>query len=335
MPAFRIHQSLIQAPLAGARRLGIPRDVLLQHANLTSTDFDDDGSLSQEDYARLMLSLWQVSGDESMGLNPDPVPFGSFAMMSRSVISCVTLDHALRRAAKFFALLPQAPQMSLEKGTHVSRLIFTLDDQFDPDHFLSESLLAIWHRFGSWLIDDGIPLLKVVCPYPEPAHAHLYQILFATPIEFNATELALSFPTRVLQQPVAQNARTLQQFLQHSPADVLARPNPHRSVSARVRSELEAEPLHTLPDLEEMAARLSMSSATLRRRLREEDSRYQRLKDEPRQREAERLLRDSDLSIHDIAHLTGFTESSAFTRAFRQWTRMTPGQFRANRKPVA
>jgi len=83
-----------------------------------------------------------------------------------------------------------------------------------------------------------------------------------------------------------------------------------------------------MPDLAGMADTLSLSGATLRRRLRQEGTTYQTIKDSVRLMEAKRLLTGSELSVADIAVTTGFSETSAFTRAFSRWTGDSPAHFR-------
>jgi AraC-like DNA-binding protein len=55
---------------------------------------------------------------------------------------------------------------------------------------------------------------------------------------------------------------------------------------------------------------------------------YQTLVDESRRQLAERLLRKTDFSLAEVAFMTGFSEQSAFTRAFRRWAGQTPRSFR-------
>lgn len=331
MSVFRIHQPFVDAPLKGVERYGLTRESLCSTANIKPDDFGSDGSLSTQNYARLMLALWRTSEDEAMGLSPLPVQFGTFAMMGKAVITCATLEHALRRASAFYRLIPHAPQLTVEKSVSQARIIIHQDRRLDPDHFLSESLLAIWHRFSSWLVGQGLPLLAVQCPYPEPEHRNRYDIVFATPVNFDSHELSLTIPTRTLSLPITQTAASLHQFLQHSPADVLARPNPHTSMTAKVRNQLSIYHTKDLPDLTTMAALLETSSATLRRRLREEGCSFQKLKDAARFQEARRLLAEPGVSIADVASSLGFTETSTFHRAFRNWTGKAPGEFRTSR----
>jgi AraC-like DNA-binding protein len=83
------------------------------------------------------------------------------------------------------------------------------------------------------------------------------------------------------------------------------------------------------PDLEAVAAHLHISPQTLRRHLREEGSSFQELKDQLRRDIAIYHLSRADLSLQQIAEQLGFSEPSAFHRAFKKWTGLTPGAYRA------
>ena len=83
------------------------------------------------------------------------------------------------------------------------------------------------------------------------------------------------------------------------------------------------------PDLEAVARHLHVSPQTLRRHLREEGTSFQALKDELRRDIAIYHLGRADLSLQAIAEQLGFSEPSAFHRAFKKWTGLTPGAYRA------
>lgn len=329
MPQHLIPRQFIDPPLQGAARLGISRAQLLEKAGIALQALDrPNAGLSYSDYTRLMGRLWQLCNDEFMGLATSTSPYGCFAMMCKAIISCSTLEHALHRAHSFYQLFPGAPALHLAKDGAQIRLEIRYDDRFDPQHFLAESLLVIWHRLSSWLVGQGIPLFAVGCHYPAPAHHFLYQTLFATKVQFNQPSTYLLMPSKALSLPISQTSATLRSFLQHSPADLLARPSPNESVTGRVRQLLRQQPLNQLPNLERCAAALGFSTATLRRRLQEENSSFQHLKDDCRAEEACLLLAQQPLDMRDIAERLGFTEVSTFHRAFRKWKGITPGEFR-------
>lgn len=324
-----IPRPFIDAPLRGVTALGVDTADISAAANIPLPQLlDPNATLSNQQYTQLMASLWRLSNDELMGLAPQRSRFGTFSMMCKTIIHCATLEHALHRARHFYQLFPGMPRLRIDKQKHVTRLIVEHDQHFDPDHFLSESLLVIWHRLPSWLVGQGIPLLAVGCRYDSPPHALLYQQLFATPVQFNAEVTYLTIPSKVLRLPIAQNEASLARFLQESPADLLGRPNPHQSVTGRLRQLFRQYDFKHLPSLADTARQLQLSSATLRRRLHDEQTSFQRLKDECRMEEACRLLTRPDHSIREIAENLGYTEASTFHRAFKKWNNSTPSEYR-------
>lgn len=84
-----------------------------------------------------------------------------------------------------------------------------------------------------------------------------------------------------------------------------------------------------LPDLETLATSLLTTSRTLRRRLAEEGTSYQKLRDQVRLRIATQLLDDRDHAVKDVATLLGYADTPAFTNAFRRWTGQGPRAWRA------
>ena len=83
-----------------------------------------------------------------------------------------------------------------------------------------------------------------------------------------------------------------------------------------------------IPTLADIASGMGMSARTLQRRLADQGHTFQSLVDEARWQLAEKFLTDTRYSIAQVAFLTGFSEQSAFTRAFKRWAGKTPGSYR-------
>ncbi len=313
----------------GARRHGYDYSSLLQQLGISPELLDEPRArIAPEQFTQLIQALWLALDDEYLGFGQAPSRPGSFAMMCHAVIHCRNLDKALHRGLLFYSLFPGAPRLTLSREDEWVRL--SLDDSqlWDPDHFLSESLLVIWHRFGSWLIGQRIRLEQATFSYPRPEHGAEYDLLFSCPLEFSRPQSSLLFHSRYLAMPLLQDERTLKHFLERSPADLLSRPDDGDSLSSRLRRLLSRDSSHW-PDLEAVAAHLHISPQTLRRHLREEGSSFQELKDQLRRDIAIYHLSRADLSLQQIAEQLGFSEPSAFHRAFKKWTGLTPGAYRA------
>ncbi|MBD8239929.1 AraC family transcriptional regulator [Pseudomonas fluorescens] len=318
-----------RAALGGARRAGYDYSALLQQLGITPELLTEPRArMAPEQFTRLLQMLWLALDDEYLGFADGPSKRGTFAMMCHALIHCRTLEKALERGLLFYSLFPQGPRWQLTREGEMARL--SLDDSqlWDPDHFLSECLLVIWHRLGSWLIGQRIRLHQATFSYPMPAHAGEYDLLFPCTQVFGAPSSSLVFPARYLSLPLLQDERTLKHFLKRSPADLLSRPDEGDSLSSQLR-RLLSRARTPWPDLEAVAQHLHISPQTLRRHLREEGTSFQALKDELRRDIAIYHLGRADLSLQEIAEQLGFSEPSAFHRAFKKWTGLTPGAYRA------
>jgi len=100
------------------------------------------------------------------------------------------------------------------------------------------------------------------------------------------------------------------------------------SLDRQVRLQVSQALSEGVPMLSDVARRLGMSGRTLQRRLSDEGYSYQTLVDESRRQLAKHLLQQTDFSLVDVAFMTGFSEQSAFTRAFKRWAGQTPRSFR-------
>jgi len=318
-----------RAALGGAQRHGLDCSDLLQQSGIQPELLSEPRArIAPEQFAHLIQRIWQALDDEYMGFARAPSKRGTFAMMCHALIHCRSLEKALTRGLLFYGLFPDAPRLSLSHEGEWVRL--SLDDSAlqDPDHFLSECLLVIWHRFGSWLIGQRIRLEQATFSYGTPEHSREYDLLFPCPILFDAQATSLLFHSRYLSMPLLQDERTLKHFLERSPADLLARPDDGDSLSNQLRRLLSRD-CNRWPDLESVAEKMHISPQTLRRHLREEGTSFQGLKDQLRRDMAIYHLSRAELSLQQIAEQLGFSEPSAFHRAFKKWTGLTPGAYRA------
>lgn len=321
----------IRTALDSARRAGMDIGALMTAAGIPPTLVGEDRArVSHAQYLRLTQNAMRAVNDEFIlrgGVRRTPV--GTFALMCRGVIHEPTLQRALLHAIHFYNTL--LPDIRLGLHRHGDRAVFTVqlkDPSVDPEHVMIEVMLVMAQRFAGWLVDHRVALSGAEFTYGEPAHVDEYRMLFHCPLEFDAPRNAIYFPARQLDWPVAQNPRTLRRFLREAPGNLLVIPDNDNSVTAQVRACLGRDFSRELPDFEEVAIRLRITPQTLRRRLREEGTSYQEIKDNIRRDAAIGYLARPQLSIMDIAQLMGFSEPSTFHRAFKKWTGLTPGAYR-------
>lgn len=151
---------------------------------------------------------------------------------------------------------------------------------------------------------------------------------FRCPIHFGADIDALIIPAERLDKPNLVGDESIWRFLTAQIETDIADEATDRSLDRQVVLQIADMLSDGIPSLSTVSAGLGMSARTLQRRLSDQGLTFQTLVDEARRETAERFLTDTSYSIAEVAFLTGFSEQSAFTRAFKRWAGQTPGAFR-------
>ena len=125
-----------------------------------------------------------------------------------------------------------------------------------------------------------------------------------------------------------KSEESLRAFLKTAPYQLIVMVDNDRSLKSQIMAMIGKDFSRDMPGAEEVARTLGMSVSTLRRRLQEEGTSYQAIKDGCRKAAAINYLSSPQLSINDVSALMGFDEPSAFFRSFKKWTGMTPGEYR-------
>ena len=157
----------------------------------------------------------------------------------------------------------------------------------------------------------------------------MHERLFGCPIRFGASHNGLLLAREVLDRPSTfahlELAEAHELF-----AKAHLKTIDESSLTSRVRRILLPHLESGIPNVQIVARELGMSVRSLQRRLTEESASYARVIDGLRREVAEEQLRLGDVSLGEIAYVTGYADVSAFQRAFKRWTQQTPSQFRLN-----
>jgi AraC-like DNA-binding protein len=283
--------------------------------------------------ARVYGALWRAIAlaidDEFFGQDSRRMKAGSFAMLCHAAIACKTLAQALDRSLRFYGLILDDISASVERGSKESRIVLHERVAGAQDRvFAHELLLMLLHGVSCWLVGRRIPIQRTEFGYSEPAYSAEYRLMYCADLSFDRPHTLIAFESSYLDLPVVQNERSIKEFLRSAPESILLKYKNGSSLSARVRRRLRQCLPGEVLDFEELAGELNMTPATIRRRLQEEGASYQLIKDQLRRDLAISYLSHSSRSVLDIATELGFSERSAFHRAFRKWTGASPGEFR-------
>jgi len=320
----------VAAALQSVRARDLNADELLANVGLSSSLLEmPQARVSAKHYGALWRAIAAALDDEFFGQDSRRMKAGSFAMLCHAVLSCKTLGQALERSLRFYALILDDISGSVERDAQEARIV--LHERVagaGQRVFAHELLLMLLYGVSCWLVGRRIPILRTEFSYLEPAHSAEYRLMYCSDLRFNRSNTLLAFDAGYLDLPVVQNERSAKEFLRSAPENILLKYKNVSSLAARVRRRLRQCLPGPVPDFEQLAEEMSMTPATMRRRLHEEGESYQSIKDQLRRDLAISYLSDSNRSVMDIATELGFAERSAFHRAFRKWTGASPGEFR-------
>jgi len=321
----------VLSSMHGLREKAIPQQQALERAGINPTVMNNKTQRVHTDQvARLFKTVQETLNDEFMGFTQNNCKVGLFATMAELVSHCSTLGELLDKAVNFYNLVSNDIPMHLSQADGNAVLSFTMNQpQLDPEHFMAEFWLVIWHRFPSWYIGEPIRLQETHFTFKSPAHSSELQIMFPGQLQFKRSANRLIFDAQYLDKPLVRSDQELAAFVQNAPADVMTIPGSDSTLEAQIEriigqrhpDRLVFAPIH------ELAKELGISSQTLHRRLKESATSYQKIKDNLRREVAIHKLVNERLSVEKVADIVGFSEPRSFTRAFKHWTGLTPREY--------
>ncbi|HET8731410.1 MAG TPA: AraC family transcriptional regulator ligand-binding domain-containing protein [Moraxellaceae bacterium] len=278
----------------------------------------------------LTRRIWQVaeaeSGDPVLGLSMlgylDPVDFGELGVV---MVAGGSLPDVLHRVARFHRLLTDA--MHYEIVEDDDTLSLTIHTNFEPHWRAVEMTAGLLVGLLRMRLNPPPNPLYVSLAFNNPAGQAAYEKFFACPVEQDAANTTLVLPLGVYRQTPAgaEVARQFEPLLEQR----LASLESDVSWSAKAMRLIRQQLVNGEPTLAEIAGCLHVSTRSLQRHLGNEGKTFQEVLDDSRRELARQWLSGSAgklRSLTELALILGFSSSSAFSRAFRRWFGMTPGQ---------
>jgi len=297
-----------------------------------------DPALLSNPNARIPSRTWDSLARDAAAHIADPA-FGLLAArcwhpsnlgaLGYAWLTSSTLRTGLGRVVRYWRLLGEASSTRLEESSAGLKIVLARQA---PDPVSSAvtvdfvmSLLVDMCRMnaGSSLRPVTVRLRRL-----RPEHSEAYRRHFGCVVRFAEDEDSFTLSRRDADRPLPTSNRQLAATLDRILAEQLAHLD-KRDVVARCQARLLDQLSSGEVSEDAMAEQLHMSRRTLQRKLAEADHTYQKLVDDTRRDLAMRHLEDPRHSITDVTFLLGFSQQSAFTRAFRRWTGMSPSAYRA------
>lgn len=291
--------------------------------------------ISTEQFKRLLKQLSHYFNQPTIVLELSAlIRTAHLGVLGYLLHACDNLAEALLRLYRYSKLIiNDSSQIYIHQANHEIELQWHHTDPIEP--VIAEFGMAIIWQFSQQLTNQRFDLKHIKFTHDAPAEAdmRIYQQFFACPVSFNQPTNSFCCSASCLNIEITQPDKTLLDILQRQAEQALQQLPATSDFLKKAQLQLMALCHHGEPKLAQLAFHLCISPRTLQRRLWEHDLNFQRLLDDGRQELGKHYL-TQHLSLSDIAQLLGYSDQSAFTRAFKRWTGTTPLQYQLSLNPA-
>lgn len=286
------------------------------------------GRYPVERWRRHLETAAQHLRDPDLGLHlGQTVTPRHFGVMGYVLLSCGTLGAALTRLHHYQRLVYDVSPLRIDAGPQSVTLEWGTENG-RPGRLVDETAITSLVQFARRLCGESAAVDAVDFVNPPPASLDPFRRFFGGTVRFAQDATRVRLPVSLLARPLCQPDPALLGMLE-SQADALLSALPEAGdLEQAVRRAVTTGAREGELSLERVASMLHTSPRTLHRRLDARGLGFRTLRDDTRRRLADRHLADPGLSLAEIAQLLGYSEQSAFNRAYRRWTGQTPLQAR-------
>jgi AraC-like DNA-binding protein len=328
---YFVSVKLFQSILAAAEQVNLASVDLLAAIDLSPTVVANaDDRLSHSKLVALWQEIVRRSGDPAIGLRlAELTQLETFNVTGYAMSHSPTLGKALDRLVRYSRLLYEGMEfvLAVQPGMAILSYRAVNSALVLPLASVSWTLanIVLWARRS---LGTEWPLSKVHLQAPMPVTSTPYRRLFRTTVTFDQPLNALIFEASWLDHALVNANSGLCELLDRYAESLLLKLPKTEGFVAQLQHLLAEELRGREPKLETIATQLGYSPRTLQRKLQQAGTSFQQVLDTIRRELAVQYLQDTQLTTSEIAFLLGFSENSAFNRAFRRWTAMTPGEYR-------
>ena len=340
MRAPTIAASAVRALLDFAVSKGASRATLLRRSALDTTELSArDNRVAFGKYIALMHAGKDLCSDPALALH-----FGEAVDVSEISIACSVgamenIDQAFAQLNRYASLGVDVESAGNGDRYHVRRCsgqLWVVDQRRNPNEFpeLTESSFARMVCSTRRSFPTARFFKELHFSHAAPSYRAEYERIFGVPIVFDSSENAMRLDEALIAKVrVRRRSQYVTGVLKDHAELMLRNLENGKSTRDRVEKVLIARLTDGVVSMESVGRELGLSRQTLFRRLRDEGVTFEQVLAQLRCSLARHYLNDRKVSVKETAYLLGFSDPTAFSRAFKRWTGERPQRVRVARGP--
>jgi AraC-like DNA-binding protein len=254
-----------------------------------------------------------------------------YGVLGLSWKTCIKAGEIFERCERYFHLLSNTYVFKVEKEGEISRIHLFRDAYRRGVELSNEATFSATVVVLKAMTETDIAPVSVSFKHREPKDMSSYHKSFNCPVLFNQRHNFITYSTADLETRTVTADLSINKFLverveEQTRGIEISAGKIAIDVEKLIRDALPSG----IPGLTQLAEQMGLSSRTLTRRLAETGLTFRSLIEKIQQEISRELLKNPSITIGEIAYQTGFSEQSAFNRAFKRWTGQTPLEYRKN-----
>lgn len=252
-----------------------------------------------------------------------------YGVLGLSWKTCSWAGEIFDRSERYFKLLSNTYFFRIEKGTETSRVYLNRKAHRPGVELSNEATFSATVVVLRAITESNISPVEVSFSHAPPKKLDDYDTAFNCPVLFNQPQNYIAYKTEDLNMRTAKADESINKFLvERVEEETNGIEFSANKIVFDVESLIKDALPSGIPGVEQVGRLMGMSRRTLTRRLSESGLTFRDLIRKTQEELSKDLLKNSTRSIAEIAFETGFSEQSAFSRAFKNWTTQSPIEFR-------
>ncbi len=306
-----------------------PRPIF-ENFGLYEKDLQDS---SKRCHAYIEIALWHhaqnIIQEPCLGLDSgrDTWHPSQLGALGYAWLASSTLERAFHRLSRFQHLVTNAYEVDIG----ISNILYTVSIRYSKQNpafqARSESIISTLLCMSCMNFGNNLRIQHVSFVHPAPDNIDKYLGVFDRQPEFSAATDSISFSMEDIRKKLPSANHIFAEMMDQSIIKALSQLESN-SIVSQVKSVILEQLSCGKVTEEDVSGLLNMSKRKLQLKLADEGVRFKSLLDDIRSNLAKEYLKEQNLCLSEIAFLLGFSEVSSFSRAFKRWTGVSPGQYK-------